>query len=84
MPKEKFSNEQKKGFAELNPSGEEIIILSKITNASPSTIYKAKREGELLKQLDDMKQANRELIVQKQLLDSVISSRKIKKSMWHS
>ena len=84
MAKEKLSKKQKKGIAALNPSGKTIDILSQITNTSKSTVYKAKREGNLLNHIDTVEKSNRELTVQNQLLKMELSSKKSKKSSGHS
>lgn len=84
MAKEKLSEKQKKGIAALNPSGKAIDALSQITNVCKTTIYKAKREGNLLNRIDAIEQSNRELIVQNQLLKMALSSKKSKKSLSHS
>ncbi len=84
MAKEKLSKKQKKGIAALNPSGKAIDALSQITNTSKSTVYKAKREGNLLNHIDTVEKSNRELTVQNQLLKMALSSKKSKKSSGHS
>lgn len=84
LAKEKLSNDQKKGIAVLNPSGKMIDALSKITKTSKSTVYKAKREGNLLNQIDEIEKSNRELTVQNQFLKMTLSSKKGKKSSGHS
>ena len=84
MAKEKLSKKQKKGIAALNPSGKTIDILSQITNTSKGTVYKAKREGNLLNHIDAVEKSNRELTVQNQLLKMALSSKNSKKSSGHS
>lgn len=77
MAKEKLSNEQKKGIAALNPSGKSAIdALSQITGVCNSTVYKAKREGTLLNQVDAAEKKIRELIVQTQLIMPLTSTTK--------
>ena len=84
MAKEKLSKKQKKGIAALNPSGKAIDALSQITNTSKSTVYKAKREGNLLNHIDTVEKSNRELTVQNQLLKMALSSIRSRKSAGHS
>ena len=73
MAREKLSDEQKKGIAALNPSGPAIKALSQITGVCSSTVYKAKREGTLLNQIDAAEKRIRELIVQTQFIMPLIS-----------
>lgn len=84
MPrKDKLSKIQKQSIAKLNPSGKAVDLVSKIVGTSKSTVYKAKREGNLLNQLDQAKQEIRELQVQNIFLKTALSS-KGKKSAKHS
>ena len=75
MSHEKFSNAQKKSMAKLDPHGREIDLLSIITDVSKTTIYKAKREGALLNRIEMIEKRNRELIVENQVLQSMLSQK---------
>ncbi len=52
MANEKFTVKQKKCIAKVNPSGKDVEYLSVITETSKSTVYKARREGNLLNQIE--------------------------------
>ena len=71
IAKEKLSDSQKKYIAKLNPSGKEVEYVRGIVGnvKSESTIYKAKREGRLLNYIEEVEKSNRELIVQKKILE---------------
>lgn len=55
MAHEKFSDDQKKCIAKLDPCGQNVDILSRLTRVSKTTIYKAKREGNLLNKIEEQK-----------------------------
>ncbi|MDE7224971.1 MAG: hypothetical protein K2O34_14485 [Acetatifactor sp.] len=84
MAHEKFSDDQKKCVAKLNPCGPNVELLSRLTGVSKATVYKAKREGRLLNKLDRVEQEKRELIVKNQLLQSMLSQKESKQRRRHS
>lgn len=72
MASEKLSNDQKRSIAKVNPSGElveDVRIIAKVK--SKSTIYKAKREGQLLNKLDSVEKSNRQLVTENEILKSL-------------
>lgn len=75
MAHEKFSDAQKKSMAKLDPHGRDVDLLSIITDVSKTTIYKAKREGALLNQIEKIERKNRELIVKNQVLKTMLSQK---------
>lgn len=83
MKKEKFTDAKKKAIAKLNLSGKEIDYLSQVTEASKATIYKAKREGKLLNDIENLEKENcalRKFIVQEELKKFGSLSKNMKKA----
>ncbi|MFG6395055.1 MAG: hypothetical protein K1W24_12880 [Lachnospiraceae bacterium] len=77
MAKEKFSDDQKRSIAKLNPSGLEQIDSIKVLFDKPvcrTTIYKAKANGNLLNRLDDAEKARRKCTVENELLKIQVTS----------
>lgn len=84
MPrKDKLSKTQKQNIAKLNPSGKAVDFVSKIAGTSKSTVYKAKREGDLINKLEQSELQNRQLVVENTLLKTAISKQSKKKSAKH-
>lgn len=61
-----------------------VDLLSQITDVGKTTIYKAKREGNLLNKLEKVEQEKRELIVQKKVLQSLLSQKRSRQQKRHS
>lgn len=80
MAREKFSDDQKRSMDKLNPTGKTVDLISAITKASKTTIYKAKREGALLTRLDKAEKEKRELEVQVQMLKTLLPRAKKKRN----
>lgn len=81
--KDKLSNTQKQNIAKLNPSGKAVDFVSEIAKTSKSTVYKAKREGNLLNKLEQAESENRQLVVENTILKTAISQNSKKKSAKH-
>lgn len=69
MAKEKISNEDKMWIDKMNLHGSASIeAFANYAKVSMATVYKAKREGKLLNELNETKRICRELIVQNEML----------------
>ena len=81
MASEKFTEDQKRSIAKLNPSGSEEIDSIAVVFGKPvcrTTIYKAKREGRLLNRIDEDEKAVRQCTFENKLLKIQVASLTLK------